>query len=242
MAERINILETEYPIDRSNWIDVFSATLGPMWCIQNAFGESVAKNKEWTVEFEKKTLTLGEDCYPIQFIGNESKERKNWLWGWKNISHFDDDLLRLANETKEWGEKAHLEPLTEECFLLNEYFGGHTLSMVTCGISKKKYAYYACPHEKGAAFVAVSGLPEEIFAPINPQQFADVTTKALKTFVFNHVIFVESLLKWNGADYHWEGNDILARFEDLIHISFEDFADGKRIKRIKSVRLGKNNR
>ena len=36
MAERINILETEYPIDRSNWIDVFSATLGPMWCIQNA--------------------------------------------------------------------------------------------------------------------------------------------------------------------------------------------------------------
>ena len=49
MAERINILETEYPIDRSNWIDVFSATLGPMWCIQNAFGESVAKNKLTTV-------------------------------------------------------------------------------------------------------------------------------------------------------------------------------------------------
>ncbi len=49
-------------------------------------------------------------------------------------------------------------------------------------------------------------------------------------------------MKWNGADYHWEGNDILARFEDLIRISFEDFADGKRIKRIKSEVLGKNNR
>lgn len=154
VTERISIFDTDYPIDKSNWFQVYSACLGKEMTIQHACGEHVVKGQSWNVNFEEGTIAFGETKYPIQFLGSEADSDDSWQWGFKNINEFDESLLKIVNETKEIGEKWGLEPLTVSDFSLGDTFHGHNLSLVACGISKEKYCYYKMPYDKGAAFIA----------------------------------------------------------------------------------------
>ena len=144
---RISIFDTAYPIDKSNWRQVYSACLGKMMVIQNACAEQVAKGRNWNVDFGRGTLAFGNDEYPVQFLGSESSYSNTWMWGWNNINGFDEKLIRLAREAKKMGEAWNLEPLTTDTFDLDDTFNGHNLSIVACGISGENYCYYRGPHE-----------------------------------------------------------------------------------------------
>ena len=235
VTERISIFDTDYPIDKSNWFQVYSACLGKEMTIQHACGEHVVKGQSWNASFEEGTIAFGETKYPIQFLGSEADSDDSWQWGFKNINEFDESLLKLVNETKEIGEKWGLEPLTVSDFSLGDTFHGHNLSLVACGISKEKYCYYKMPYDKGAAFIAFSQVPEFVFDSVDIFKFSEITGECLQQFSVDHKIFTESFLMWNGTSYEWLGNDIIAHFSKDLIISFEQIGEFWRVSELKTL-------
>lgn len=234
-AERRSIFETDYPLDKSDWFQVFSACLGQATVIQEACAELVVKNRNWNVDLGKGTLAFGDSVYPVQFMGSESNSSDTWMWGWNNINGFDEKILTFVREVKEIGEAWGLEPLTVKSFKLDENFYGHTLAIVACGITKGNYCYYRGPHEGGAIMMAFSGMTDEVFAPVDMPKFISTTMDCIQQFYVDHKIFVESFLMWNGTKYEWEGDRIVAHFTQDLEISFEKVDDFWRIAGIKTI-------
>ncbi len=221
-------------IDTEDWSHVFSACLGKMMAIQTACGEQVVKGQNWNVDFSEGTICFGEQKYPIQFIGSEAAASNTWLWGWENINGFSEEMLQLAQYTKEVGEHWGLEPLTTAGFDLDNTFNGHNLSIVACGIGAQ-YCYYRGPHSGGAIFVAFSGVPNSVFAPVDVQKFVSITTQCIQQFDVDHKIFTEAFLQWNGTKYRWENQGIIVYFQQDLKIQFEQTSDCLRICSINTI-------
>ncbi|MDO5561105.1 MAG: hypothetical protein Q4F95_16125 [Oscillospiraceae bacterium] len=220
--------------DKSSWVQVFSACLGKMIAVQNAFGELAVKGQRWNVDFSKGVISFGSDTYPFQFIGSESTQSNTWLWGWDNVNGFDESLLTAVNKTRETGDQWKLEPLTAAKFELNKVFNGHNLSAVMCILSGG-LCYYRCPHQAGAAFVAVSGIPDEVFAPVDISKFASVSMQCLQQFPVDHKIFIQSFLKLNSTGFEWDNNVLTAHFEKDLKMEFEKVDGILRISSMKTV-------
>ena len=235
-SDRVSIFDTDYPIDKSNWFQVYSACLGKVMVIQNACAEQVVKKRGWNVDFGAGTLSFGNDSYPVQFLGSESSYSNTWMWGWNNINGFDEKLLTLAKETKKTGEAWNLEPLTVDTFDLDDTFNGHSLSIVACGISKEHYCYYRGPHDNGAVLMAFSGVTDSVFGPVNADDFISTVLDCIQKVSVEHRIFTESFLMWTGTKYDWKGNDLIAHFPQDVVISFEQAENLWRIVSLKTVK------
>ncbi len=216
------------------WNDVFSANLGKIMAIQTACAKYVVKNRDWNVDFDRGIISFGEEEYPLQFLGSEANSSNTWLWAWKNINGFDENIISLAREIKAKGEKLNLEALTTAEIEITDELNGHILSIVACGLADKKYCYYRGPHSGGAIFVAFDGVDERVFAPINAKDFADIVVNSIQQFPLNHKLFVESFLEWNKTKYKWQGNLIIADFkkDGELKIEFEKIENGFRIVNI----------
>ena len=216
------------------WNDMFSANLGKIMAIQTACAKYVVKNRNWNVDFDRGIISFGEDEYPLQFLGSEANSSNTWLWAWKNINGFDENIISLAREIKAKGEKLNLEALTTAEIEITDELNGHILSIVACGLADKKYCYYRGPHSGGAIFVAFDGVDERVFAPINAKDFADIVVNSIQQFPLNHKLFVESFLEWNKTKYKWQGNLIIADFkkDGELKIEFEKIENGFRIVNI----------
>ena len=222
-------------IVKSKWYQVFSACLGKMMAIQNACADIVVKGQNWNVDFTKGVISFGSDEYPLQLIGSEAASDQTWLWGWKNINGFDEKLIATAKATRELGEQWGLAPLTAEKFPINDTFNGHSLSIVTCGISKDNLCYYRGPHRGGAILVAFSDVPPEVFLPIDMPTFMSLVIRCIENYRVDHKVFVESLLQWNKTEFEWSQNTLVARFEQDLHIQFEQANEVARISSMKTV-------
>ena len=218
-----------YKINKKDWLQVFSACLGKVMVIQQNAGKYVVKGQNWNVDFSKGIIAFGNDIYPVQFIGSESNQSDTWNWGWNNVNNFDDSLLSLANEMLEIGMKWELDPLRVAQFNLNDVFNGHTLSIVACGLSHNDYFYYKGPHGKGAVMMAVGNVPNNVFTPIDIQEFANLTMQCVQQFPVDHKIFVEALLEWNKTDFTWDNDTLIAHFKQDLFISFEQSQEHYRI-------------
>ena len=219
-------------IDKSDWLQVFSACLGKMMVIQNNAAKYVVRDRNWNVDFSQGYIAFGEDKYPVQFIGSESSSSNTWMWGWNNINHFPEKLIALSDEALKNGKEWNLDPLRVPQFDLNDVFNGHNLSIVACGISKDNYCYYRGPHDGGAVFMAVGNVPKEVYSPVNISEFADLTVRCIQQYPIDHKIFVESLLQWNGTKYDWDKDTLVAHFQQNLHISFEQSGEFYRIAAI----------
>ncbi len=233
-SNRNHVPTSNIDVDLSNYIHVFSACLGKMMAVQRAFAELVVKNRDWNVDFSRGVIAFGDDEYPIQFLGSESNSSNTWLWGWENVNNFPDALIGMARYTREIGEKWDLTPLTAAEFDLNDAFNGHNLSIIACGLSQN-YCYYRCPHANGAAFVAVTGVDENVFAPVPFYTFGSITSQCIQQFPVDQRIFIEGFLNWNGTPYEWSDNKITAHFEQDLCIEFERVKDFLRICSIKTI-------
>lgn len=56
----------------------------------------------------------------------------------------------------------------------------------------------------------------------------------IQQFGVDHKIFVESFLMWNGTNYEWEGDKIVAHFKQDLEISHEKEEEFWRISGMKS--------
>ncbi len=215
-------------LDRGNWFQVFSACLGKMMAIQTACSELVVKGQDWNVDFAEGTIRFGNRAYPIQFLGSESTADNTWLWGWENINGFSEEIIQLAQKTKEKGERFGLKPLTTAEFALDDTCQGHNLSIVTCGLAEK-YCYYRGPHAGGAIFVAFSGVPEEVFVPVDMHKFISITAQCMQQFPIDHKLFAEGFLSWNRTEYDWNGHTLTAHFHEDLYMELEQAGECLRI-------------
>ena len=235
----------------NTWNEIFSANLGKIMAIQTACAKYVVKNRDWNVDFDRGIISFGNDEYPLQFLGSEANSSNTWLWAWKNINGFDENIISLAREIKAKGEKLNLEALTTaEIEITDELNGhilsieieitdelnGHILSIVACGLANKKYCYYRGPHSGGAIFVAFDGVDERVFAPINAEDFADIVVNSIQQFPLNHKLFIESFLSWNKTKCEWKKNTLIADFENSQKLEI-DFEEKTELARIINIRL-----
>ena len=222
-------------IDKSDWLQVFSACLGKMMVIQNNASEYIVRGRGWNLDFTERSLYFGDDEYKIQFIGSESTSSNTWMWGWENINNFSDETLVLANEMRNKGKEWNLEPFTIPKFELTDVINGHTLAIVACGLSEENYFYYRGPHSGGAVYLAVEYAEKAVLNKANLTLFAQITLECVKQYPVAHKIFVESLLQWNKTPYKWDGDTLIAKFPQELLIGFEQKGDFYRIVSMKTA-------
>ncbi len=222
-------------INKSEWFDLFSSCLGRMSAIQNNAAKYVIKNRNWNIDFSKGYISFGDDKYPVQFIGSESSINNTWMWGWNNINNFAENVISLPKAILSSGKKWRLDALTTAQFDLDDVFNGHTLSIAACGLSKHDYFYYRAPHDNGAVFVAICNAPQEVFEPVNVNEFVDIVLLCINQYQINHKIFIENFLMSNKTDFIY-GEDkktLIAHFEQNLYITFDDIGIDCRISNIR---------
>jgi len=229
------LFESDIPIQKNNWRELFSACLGKVCTNQLRCSDLVVKNQNWSVDFQKETITFGSTEYLLQFIGNESNISGTWLWAWNNINQYPDNIIKLANSLHTMGEQWQLEPFTTDSLDLTEEINGYTLSTLACGLSDQHICYYRCTHNSGSAFIAFSGIPNEVFAPVNIQEFTSITMQCIQQFSINHKIFIESFLFQNDTPYEWKNDSIIAHFAQDLQIDFEQLETTSRICNMKTI-------
>ncbi len=232
---RVYIFDTDYPLDKSDWNQIFSASVAPIITVQNACARFVVKDRNWSVNFNEGLLSFGSDSYPVQLIGTESSIKDTWLWGWENINGFDEKIIGFSNVIKNIGEEWNFEAFTKSEFDITDTFNGHNIAMVATFVTRNKYCYYRGPHSNGAVLLAFSGAPKEVFKPIESIEFTQIILDIIQKYNVNHKILVESFLMWNGTSYEWVDNNIIAHFNQDLCIMFEHVNDILRIKEIKSL-------
>ena len=215
----------------NTWNEIFSANLGKIMAIQTACAKYVVKNRDWNVDFDRGIISFGNDEYPLQFLGSEANSSNTWLWAWKNINGFDENIISLAREIKAKGEKLNLEALTTAKIEITDELNGHILSIVACGLADKNYCYYRGPHSGGAILVAIDGVDEKVFSSVSAKEFVDIIVRCIQQFSLNHKLFVESFLEWNKTKCEWNKNTLIADFENSqkLEIDFEEKTELARI-------------
>lgn len=160
----------------------------------------------------------------MQFLGSEAADDGTWMWGWNNINGFPASLLEGVRAIgQQWG----LEELTTATFPLSEDVAGRHLATVStalapgCLLEPGSFSLYRGPHSGGAVFLAFSGLPETVFAPVNVLRFTRVLSECVMV-PCDHRILTESFLAWNGTAYEWQGNRIVAHFPHELTVDFDE--------------------
>lgn len=200
---------------------IYSQSLGKMLVFQHRASDLVVKGRSWNLDLRNGFISFGEDVYPVQFIGSESSVSNTWMWGWNNINKLPDNLLFLARQMKDLGNHYDIRPLKLKSFEIMKHLDGHDLSIVACGMSGRDLFYYKCPHSNGAAFVAVENAPPELFAPVDLQQFVEFTIRCIEQYPADHKIFAEGFLEWNQTAYEWDGDTLIAHFEQDLLLEFK---------------------
>lgn len=142
-------------VDRSSFIDLFSACLGCGASAQEAGSKLIIKSRRRPVDLKRGEISFGDDApRAIWYIGSEASSSRTWLWGYENINRLDERLLPLARDVRDFGLRHGLEELSTPKLALSAEINGHALSAIACGLSQEPVCYYRCPHAGGAVFVA----------------------------------------------------------------------------------------
>ena len=84
-------------VDRSSFIDLFSACLGCGVVMQEAASKLIVKGRRRSVDFERGEISFGDDApRAIWYIGSEASGSHTWPWGYENINRLDERLPTLA--------------------------------------------------------------------------------------------------------------------------------------------------
>ena len=228
------ILQSGYEFDKSKFINLLSASLGRAMAIQTAASDIVVKEQDWNIDFEAGLIKFGSDTYKFSFLGSESEHSNTWMWGFNNINGFDESLLEVAKNAKIKGEIWGVSELVTEQFELTDAINGHTLATVACGLSEQNLFYYRCPYDDGAAFIAVLGAPEDVFASlVNAHKVAEILIGCIERFELEHKILIESFLAANGTPYERDGDVLVAHFDQDMRVEFERVSEIYRVKALK---------
>ncbi len=144
---------------------------------QLGFADIVGE-RDWLLDQDAGTLTLGDDLLPAQLLGTVSEESGTWLWAWANES-ISEALAERAREAARLGRARGVAVLSDPEVEISRIVDGHVLALVVAGMQEAD-AYHRCPYDGGAAFVLVElpGGPADSAEPPS-ERAASVVTAAL---------------------------------------------------------------
>jgi len=203
-------------VDKSNWSKLFSACVGKATLLQKRAFKLLVEGSNWQVDFDSGKIYFDEREFDIQFIGSESFSSNTWLWGYENINGFDEQLLKLANKAREFGEKFGLSAFSTPRFDLDENFNGHTISMVLCAAFDEQN-YYRIEYDGGAAYVAFRS--DVVFEePVLANELLSVVNECISSYELDHKIFIKGLLLSCDMKFSESPNEIVS---DKYELSFK---------------------
>lgn len=216
-------------VDKSSFIDLFSACLGCGARVQEAGSKLIVKGRRWSVDLKRGEISFGDDSpRAIWYIGSEANTSRTWLWGYENINRFDERLLTLARDVRDFGLRHGLEELSTPKLALSAEINGHALSTIACGLSQEPVIYYRCPHAGGAVFVAFAAgecvnSDGTIKLSMDANELISLAQDYIGAFQLNHAVFIKALLLRNGTKFSEAAGKIVANFKNDAVFSFDNF-------------------
>ena len=214
----MNILDCPIKFDKNSFFDLVSLSAGAAIARQLAMGEIVIGKSGWNVDIKNGRISFGDKSFDSGVLGTESESSHTWLWGWANK---ESGLPERAAAPARRASKTlkDVPEFANASFWLDELHNGHNIAMVCCGITDGNTCYYRCPYDGGALFVQISGLPDEIFAPLAPEVLARQYLQVIQSLYCDHRLLAAGMLWLNGHDFkesasRIEGGGITFDFEE----------------------------
>lgn len=223
--KNFSVLDCPVYFDRTSMLDMLSLSAGFTIMCQNRMGASVVGENDWRLNPTEGLIRFGSCEFPADIIGSESSIQNTWLWSW---AHTESGLPEKVTAASRRAKRAlpDLPEFQTGKFMLDEIHNGHDLLMICCGVSEEHRCYYRCPYDGGAAFVMISGLPEEIFAKAEAQEFMRQYIDIISGFYCDHRLLAAGFLHQNGTPFIVAENTITADFGSRnIRFAFEDAGD-----------------
>ena len=223
-------------VNRSSFIDLFSACLGCGARVQEAGSKLIVKGRRRSVDFQRGEISFGDDApRTIWYIDSEASSSRTWLWGYENINRLDERLLALARDVRDFGLRHGLAELSTPKLALSEEINGHALSAIACGLSQEPLCYYRCPHAGGAVFVAFATgecvSPEGAIASgMDASKLISLARDYIGAFQLNHAVFIKALLLRNGTKFSEAAGKIVANFKNDALFSFDNLGRLSEVK------------
>lgn len=224
--EKISLLDCPVWFDKTSMLDMLSLAAGRSFLCQNRMGEKIVGQANWGLDPMKGVIRFGEREFTAGVLGTESTIQNTWLWSW---AHTESGLPERSVAVSRRVRRAlpDLPEFQTGKFMLDELHNGHALAMISVGAFGENLCYYRCPYDGGAAFVTVSGLPEEIFAPADAQEFLRQYIEIISGFYCDHRLLAAGFLHQNGTPFTAGENFIAADFDNRkIRFTFEQTEDG----------------
>ncbi len=228
--DKRTILNCPVSYDKTSFLDLLSLSAGYSIYSQKRMGELVIKSSGWNVDLRELTIKFGENKFGCGVIGSESEKEGTWLWGWANT---ESGLKETATAVSRKAKKLlrGVPEFENGKFMLDELHTGHNLAMVCSGVSEKSVCYYRCPYNGGAAFVQISGLPDDVFVPAGREIFSKQIMEIISSFYCDHRLLAIGFLWQNQTPFTEKEDYIEAEFPDeALKISFEKAGEISRIK------------
>ena len=215
-------------LDKSSFIDLFSACLGCGERVQEAGSKLIVKGRRRSVDLKRGEIGFGDDApRAVWYIGSEASAGRTWLWGYENINRLDERLLVLARDVRDFGLRHGLAQLSTPKLALSAEINGHALSAIVCGLSQEPAIYYRCPHAGGAVFVAFAAgecvsSDGTIKLSMDANELISLARDYIGAFQLNHAVFIKALLLRNGTKFSEAAGKIVANFKNDAIFSFDN--------------------
>ena len=215
-------------LDKSSFIDLFSACLGCGERVQEAGSKLIVKGRRRSVDLKRGEIGFGDDApRAVWYIGSEASAGRTWLWGYENINRLDERLLVLARDVRDFGLRHGLAQLSTPKLALSAEINGHALSAIVCGPSQEPAIYYRCPHAGGAVFVAFAAgecvsSDGTIKLSMDANELISLARDYIGAFQLNHAVFIKALLLRNGTKFSEAAGKIVANFKNDAIFSFDN--------------------
>jgi hypothetical protein len=210
--------------------DHFETHVASAFARQLALADVIG-DRSWDLDLDDGQIKFGDDLsFPVQVLGSHSFSDDTWLWAWANTAaDLPEPVLQASKALRAAGERLGLRELTESKFAFGP-ITDHMLAMLCSGLSAGT-AYFRAPYGQGAAFVLLSGLPQQLFAPAAGPRAISVITDVISQFEVHHRKMVEAFLDQQGFQTTQSDGSLTATRPDGANIEMS-FDDAGRIKEV----------
>ena len=191
----------------------------------------------WSMDLEQKRFELSNDertvsCTDVQFLGSAAPGPQSWLWAWANPGDYRADIMTLAGQVREFGERNGIPELTTAEVPFAALPGSPTdpalVTSYIMDVAKVITGHgtgYSAPVGGGTRFAFLLDHPEFPLPEPEPSRVARVLQQGLTEFrLHNHRRAVESYASSrSGLDLSVEGPHSVITCPGLtIEIRFDD--------------------
>ncbi len=204
-------------IDFRDLDSLYSACLGRMFTVQSKLEKVTTASTKTRVELNNCSLYFDDKKFDIQLLGFQNTQNV-WIWAWDEKTNLNPELFDFCNMIKDFSEVYFIDYARRTNYVPNEKEFVRNMTATLCTLFDD-YCTFKIPAEQGSLYVAVK-VPNDMLVKADLKTFIGIANHCLKNLKMNHRLFFEGFLLWNEIPYEYDGNAIVAKFEDEVRIEF----------------------